>query len=982
MVIGGRARTTVIEIDLTDRVPGFPGVYGVMVLDTKKGPFYPYLVTSQAEFLRRYTLFETVQVDDSLALFEALAFLEKNNKLWVVRAENGAKYGGILFSQDKPINSITVTFNNALYTASLKALTQQDKDDAELVWETTVTGELCEFQLDPKDSTSALPDGLIAGEKYYLIPYNKDNFSYRIASSYDNAIKGNYIEFTGDFNGKITLWFGNDLVNSEIFAGMDDPAAYQMNTSDGKPAGINSTFTIDLDNDQLNVSKKFYNSCATGDELILGGSQENLPAVAAGIPLAIGDSVYCIKVPQEGVDLDKYKIQIARTNFNARAGTPINFASQGKTFTVTLASKVLVENVSTENLDINADTITVSDKFYAMVADEDSVKLSATNGTLPTVAGEALDSDSVYYVTKGLNNKIQLSREKNGTAINFTVDLPAQNTVAPVNSSTTAAPSNNDDTYYFILTITDKAKEDSVTIDMSSDVLTVDDTYYSFCETGYSCTVKSDGTLPAGLASGKTYYVIKTDTNDKIMLASTPENAKLGVPIDITDAGTIDTTLGIYHTITDTHNTFLAGFQQNCMMVCSKTPTAEELYVTLQHYPYGDQSEWTEADKVIARTLVDPYSFFLSVYKKYEDGTILQVERWQMSRKKSAKDGSQLTLYCEEVAKRSQYINVIDNPAVSDEIYPVNQPTLMKIAKGYNGDAATTGDMILGVQKMANSRRYNCTLIMDAGYAVPAYQQAIIGVCESRQFTVGILSVPLDLELSDNYVPDICDYRDTQLASNTSYAAIYTPHLHIYDQYNNRNIYVSPTGFVGGNISQAGTNYELWYPVAGNKRGVLNVLGLARIFEDGDEDTLYDDGINPIDFNLTKGIRIWGQKTMLRRNSVLNRLNVRLLLVVIEPAMKEFLDDFLFELNDDITRSLIKTGLESYLQGIQSRRGISSYKVICDSSNNSNDDVDSNILNCHVFICPEKAIEFINLFVVLTREGVSMSMSLVENTGT
>lgn len=960
MVVAGRARTTVIEIDLSERVPGFPGVYGVMVLDTRKGTFDPYLVTSQTDFLKRYTIFESIQVGENLGLFEALAFLEKGNKLWVVRAENGAKYGGCLFSQDKPYNEVGVNFNSTLFTVSLKAVTKQDKEIADMVWKTTGTGEMCIFEL--KSKNAQLPDGIIKGDKYYLVPYDKNTYSYSLASSVENALNGQTIEFSGDFVGDISLFFGKDLANSEVPAGMTDPSQYQMNTSDGQPAGINCTFTVDMDNDQLTVDKKFYESCATGDELTIGGLQENLPEMAVGLPINIGDNVYCIKIPQEGVDLDKYKIQIARTEKDSKTGNFLNFATQGKGFILTFAKKSNTEEITNPDaIDVVADTITVSNRFYDMCANDDKVTLSVSGGQLPTVAGEALSSSegSVYYLTKGLDNKIQLSVEENGPVINF---------IDSISDGTTLT-----------LKIINKENSQTVQLDMSNDTLTVNDTYYTSVETGYTCRVTSDGKLPAGLVSGKNYYVIKTDTENKIMLATTKENAQLGVPVDITDAGEIDAELGFYHTITDTHNTVYTGFMQNCMLVCSKTPTAEDIYVTLQHYPYGSEDTWTEADKVLARTLVEPGSFYLSVYKKYADGQILQVEKWLMSRKKDAKDGSQTNIYCEEVARRSQYINVYNNPAVSEDIYPTNQPTILKVANGFNGNVATTGSMILGVEKMANTRRYNCTIIMDAGYAVPAYQQAIIRVCESRQFTAGILSTRLADELSANYVQDLCNYRDIELNSTTSYAAIYTPHLLIYDKYNNREIYVSPTGHVGANISDVGANQELWYPVAGNTRGVLDVLGLSRIFEDGDEDILYDDGINIIDFSTTKGIRIWGQKTLLRKNSALDRLNVRLLLVVIEPAMKSFLDDFLFEINDDITRSQIKTGLESYLDGIKARRGIYDYKVFCDSSNNTNEDIDSHLLNVHVFIQPTISLEYINLYVVITRTGVSMSMSLVQS---
>jgi len=950
MIVGGRARTTIIEIDLSDRVPGFPGVYGAMALDTKKGSWDPYMVTSDSDFLKRYTLYEKVQVGDSLGLFEACFFLEKNNKLWICRAENGSKHGVALLNQDKPFNSVGVIFNTTLFTMNLKSVTKEERETAEVMYDALSTGEICEFSVD--DGVQ-LPDGLIKENKYYLIPYDKETFAYRLASTYDNALEGKYVEFTGDFTGNVSLSFGKDKVNAESPAGAKDPTQYQLNTSDGLPAGINSTFNVDLDNDRVNVSEQFWNACVTGDELTIIGS--SLPTVATGTPIDSNDTVYCIRTEQTGVNFDKFKIQLARTKTDAGAGRFINFATPGKQFTLKFNGKDNSDVIDKDHLDVVTDTITCSDAFYKTCMTNDAVKfVQEGTSALPVVTGDVLDPAVIYYIVKGLNNKIQICRERNGATINFTTELK--------------------DDQLFKLTLVDKAKSSNSNMDLSNDTLHVGETFYEYVETGYTCKVKSDGTLPNGINDYTTYYVIKLDTPNLVMLASTKENAELGVPVDITSAGVLDTEMNEVHTITDTHNTLYTGFNEAAMLVATKTPTSEDIYITLQHYPYGTEDTWSDVDKVVARTLVEPYSFKLDVYKKYEDGSVMQVESWLMSRKKDAMDGSQTNIYCEEVAKRSSYITVVDNPNVADSIYPCNQPTMLKLAGGTDGDTATTGAMIQAIEKLANRRRYNVTLIMDAGYAVPAYQQAIIGLCESRQYTAGILSTPISCELSANYRDDLLNYRNVSLNSATSYAALYSPHLKVYDKYNNREIFVSPTGHVGAQISETGANQEMWFPVAGNRRGVLNVLGLSRIFEPADEDELYENQINPIDFNTNKGIRIWGQKTLLRRNSALDRLNVRLLLVYIEPAIHEFLDDFLFELNDKITRDLIQTGLTGYMEGIKARRGVYDFRVICDESNNTAEDIDSYVCNVHVILQPTKAIEYINCYIVITRTGSTMSI--------
>ena len=274
----------------------------------------------------------------------------------------------------------------------------------------------------------------------------------------------------------------------------------------------------------------------------------------------------------------------------------------------------------------------------------------------------------------------------------------------------------------------DKVDTSNGKVDLSKDTLTITDTLYENIETGYSCTVSSTGTLPTGLTSSATYYMIKTKTANKIMLASTAVNAELGIPVDILDAGILDLELGQSHLLQDTHNTQYTGFNQGCMLFYNKTRTGENIYITSQHYPYGTSDTWTADEKVLARTLGVANSFKVSVFKKLEDGTFDNVENWLMSRHQDAVDDSQVSIYCDDVVKRSNYIGVINNTNVNENIYPANQTTLLKLANGSNGSAVTTGAMILAIQKLANVRRYTCNVIIDGGYTVAAYQQAIISL--------------------------------------------------------------------------------------------------------------------------------------------------------------------------------------------------------------------------------------------------------------
>lgn len=393
---------------------------------------------------------------------------------------------------------------------------------------------------------------------------------------------------------------------------------------------------------------------------------------------------------------------------------------------------------------------------------------------------------------------------------------------------------------------------------------------------------------------------------------------------------------------------------------------------------YGaNEGAWGNSVGVKVRTitatpsLIEPYAIEITVFKSSNPN--VAVETFLVSRVLGQKDGRGRNMFIEDVLESSNYIRAISNPALVETILPKVQSTLLYMTDGNNGSAVNDSLMIAAANKFSSTAQVPITILMDGGYATPAYGQALDTIANLRQDCVAILSTPYEAEVDSDYINEIVTYRKTDLNLNSSYSALYTPHLQIQDRFNDRKIWISPDGHVGGSISLAANQYEIWYPAAGYKRGVLNVLDTRVRLTDGEMDLLTADGINPIKFTSGKGIVIWGQKTLQSRASALDRLNVRLMLIVIEPAIKGLLENFLFELNDDSTRSIIETKLESYLQTIKARKGVSDFDVVCDDSNNTAEDVIANRLNVDVFIKPMYSIEEIPVRIVITPSNISFS---------
>lgn len=559
------------------------------------------------------------------------------------------------------------------------------------------------------------------------------------------------------------------------------------------------------------------------------------------------------------------------------------------------------------------------------------------------------------------------------------------------------------------------------TADFNSDELSVGQKW----ATSTAVKLSTTGTLPAGLNISNTYYVIYISTG-KIRLADSEANAIIGTYVDFTDNGTGVHTIspkevdllesetftgtaindlltvaqywptGVKITVEDTGTGLPGGLSESVdYYTIHISETTIQLALTYQDAIAGLKIDLTSdgngtiipnpsSGSLSIRPSVEKVketgSFLIEVYRTYKGNTYLE-ESYICSRIIDKKDGFERNIFIENVLEGSKYIRAISNPDIDpdpddpDTLYPSEQLDILYLDSGEDSGPVTDGDMIQALSKISNPDDIPVTLVLDGGRATAPYQQALIELSESRKDCVAILSTPYDTEASSNYLNEIVNYRKTVLNANTSYASMYCPHVKVYDKFNDRYLYVAPDGYAAAVISDTAANYEMWYPPAGFRRGIISVLDLRRRFSRGEMDYLYDNGINPLRFAPGRGILVWGQKTLLSRPSSLDRLNVRLLLLVIEPALKIALDDFVFELNDSTTRAIVKSIVDTYMDDIQARRGVTDYRTVCDTTNNTPEDIDNHILNVWLFIKPVGSIEEINCTIVLTRTGVDFSLA-------
>ena len=210
--------------------------------------------------------------------------------------------------------------------------------------------------------------------------------------------------------------------------------------------------------------------------------------------------------------------------------------------------------------------------------------------------------------------------------------------------------------------------------------------------------------------------------------------------------------------------------------------------------------------------------------------------------------------------------------------------------------------------------------------------------------------------------------------SSSSYLVLDCNYKYVYDRWNQKYCYIPCNTDVAGLVAETAIRQEPWFSPAGFSRGAIrNLAKLAWNPTKTDRDELYANRVNPISTFPGQGAVLFGDKTALSTPSAFDRINVRRLFIVVEKAIEEAAKAQLFELNDEITRNVFKGIIEPFLRNIQSRRGVTDFLVVCDSSNNTSAVIDNNEFVADIYIQPTRSINFITLTFVATRTGISFS---------
>jgi len=241
---------------------------------------------------------------------------------------------------------------------------------------------------------------------------------------------------------------------------------------------------------------------------------------------------------------------------------------------------------------------------------------------------------------------------------------------------------------------------------------------------------------------------------------------------------------------------------------------------------------------------------------------------------------------------------------------------------------------------------------------------SIISLAEGRGDAIAVV----DLEQYGATVSNVTAAAGTV---NSSYAAAYWPWLQTQSA-TGKNEWVPASTVIPGVYAFTDSAAAPWFAPAGLvKGGIPNVIQAERKVSREQRDLLYRANVNPIATFPGQGIAVYGQKTLQKKASALDRVNVRRLLIELKRFIGGQANNLVFEQNTIATRNKFLAIVNPYLESVVQRQGLYAYRVVMDDTNNSADIVDRNQIVGQIFIQPAKTAEFVVLDFTIEPTGAT-----------
>ncbi len=342
--------------------------------------------------------------------------------------------------------------------------------------------------------------------------------------------------------------------------------------------------------------------------------------------------------------------------------------------------------------------------------------------------------------------------------------------------------------------------------------------------------------------------------------------------------------------------------------------------------------------------------------------------------------------YKNVIFNNSKYIYAVDplstgleantwgKPLANTTYFVFTTPPLLGLSGGAD-DAPSTANTQTAYGLFQNADEVDISLVLTGDANIATQQYVIDNIAGSRKDCLAFISPPSAnvINQAGNETTNITSWNNA-LGRSTSYAVADSGWKYMFDKYNNVYRWVPLNGDIAGLCVNTDNVRDPWFSPAGFNRGNLkNVVRLAWNPTKTNRDTLYAQGVNPVATFPGNGTVLYGDKTLQTKPSAFDRINVRRLFIVLEKTVAQAAKYSLFEFNDEFTRAQFVALVTPFLRDIQGRRGIYDFRVVCDTTNNTPQVIDSNQFVGDIYIKPARSINFIQLNFVAVRTGVDFT---------
>jgi phage tail sheath protein FI len=239
-------------------------------------------------------------------------------------------------------------------------------------------------------------------------------------------------------------------------------------------------------------------------------------------------------------------------------------------------------------------------------------------------------------------------------------------------------------------------------------------------------------------------------------------------------------------------------------------------------------------------------------------------------------------------------------------------------------------------------------------------QTALIAHCELQGNRMAILDAPPGLTAQQ-----VKEWRSDAAMYDSQFAALYYPWIKVENPAGtngNREVFVPPSGHIAGVWARTDETRGVWKAPANDTiRGCLDV---ERPVTKNEQSLLNPIGINCIRPFGTRGIRIWGART-LSSDSDWRYINVRRLFNMVETTILDGTQWAVFEPNDVGLWEGVSRTLTAFLTGLWRSGALfgaspeQAFYVKCDAETNPPESIDEGRLVVEVGIAPVKPAEFV-----------------------